>query len=323
MLPDLNRLKIFSLVYLNKSVSGAARELNLSQPAVSQHLKKLEQELRIPLFTRTNKKMIPTPAAARLHERIAPFISELQEEVKYLGRPLDTPYGQLRIGSFSLFARHYLPIVCSHFRFRFPTVTFKVEQGNGESLLPKISQGCLDLAIIEQIKLTGRPKLIDTRLYSCTKIVDGELVLACSRSYYQRKIAGKPDYEVLKKLEFLSSDCHGLTVGNWFQHHFNRSPFELNCVLSCDDPQTVISGIRYGLGLGITPYHMIQKEIESGAMVMINGGKKQLCHTISLVQLKNKKTTLTEKAFIAVLTKELEKSAIGSKSIQRPTTATR
>jgi len=44
---DLNRLHVFFHVFTCNSVSEAARELNLSQPAVSQHLQKLEKELKV------------------------------------------------------------------------------------------------------------------------------------------------------------------------------------------------------------------------------------------------------------------------------------
>ena len=47
MVPDLNRLKVFTHVYVHRSVTKAAHSLNLSQPAISQHLKKLEKELRV------------------------------------------------------------------------------------------------------------------------------------------------------------------------------------------------------------------------------------------------------------------------------------
>ena len=149
MVPDLNRLKVFTHVYEHRSVTKAAHSLKLSQPAISQHLKKLEKELRIPLFTRSNRRLVPTPAAQRLYERMSPLIDELEKEVKHLRRPLDTPYGLLRIGASALFGGTHLPSIFTKIRYRFPTVTFALSSGSSKNLFSTLSQGETDLAIIE------------------------------------------------------------------------------------------------------------------------------------------------------------------------------
>ena len=305
MLPDLNRLKIFGHVYLNKSVSSAARELHITQPAVSQQLKKLERELKIPLFTRTNKRMIPTPAASRLYQRIAPFISELQKEIQYLRRPLDTPYGQLRIGASPAFGRQFLPIIFNHFRFRFPTVTFTAELENRDVLLAKVSTGEIDLAIVSHPVESRQEKKNIALLYTCENLADEQYVLACSHNYYQRKIGSKMDYKTISNLDFLATEAVDPPLTSWFRHHFKKIPYELNYVLLSADLPTIIAGIRCGMGAGILPLHMVKKESENGSIRIVNHEKKQLANRLSLIQLKNKETTLTEKAFTVFFKKEM------------------
>ncbi len=63
MLTDFNRLKVFYTIYRHKSAAAAARELYISQSAVSQSLGKLERELKNQLFVRQHKKLVPTAAA--------------------------------------------------------------------------------------------------------------------------------------------------------------------------------------------------------------------------------------------------------------------
>ena len=65
-LPDLNRLKVFYVVYANKSIIRAANVLNVTRSAVSQSLKALEKEIHTTLFIRDSKKVQPTPAAETL-----------------------------------------------------------------------------------------------------------------------------------------------------------------------------------------------------------------------------------------------------------------
>ncbi len=309
MLPDLNRLKIFSFVYTNRSVSKAARELNLSQPAVSQHLKKLENELRIPLFTRTNRKIVPTPAAERLFARMSPLIDELHEEIKYLRRPLDTPFGLLRIGAPEIIGANILTSIFNKFRFRFPTVTFTLDCADNRELLSALSQGTIDLALIERSPEPGDTEIVNPLYYSSETLLSGPQIMVCSRIYFNRNIAGKTDFEHLLKRDYLTTNSDTMDIDQWFQHHHKRIPYKLNYVMTTDNHQAFLDGIRNGMGLGVIPYNLVRREIESGSLSCVSGTGNEIISTLSLVQLKNKIPSLTEKAFTAVLKKELGQSA--------------
>lgn len=309
MLPDLNRLKIFSFVYTNRSVSKAARELNLSQPAVSQHLKKLEHELRIPLFTRTNRKIVPTPAAERLFARMSPLIAELHEEIKYLRRPLDTPFGLLRLGAPEIIGANILTSIFNKFRFRFPTVTFALNCADNKELLSSLSQGAIDLALIEWSPDPGDNQVVNPLYYSSQTLLSGPQIMACSRMYFNRNIAEKTDFEHLVKRDYLTINNGTMIIDQWFQHHHKRIPNKLNYVMTTDNHQAFLDGIRNGMGLGVIPYNLVRNEIESGSLSRISGSSNEIISTLSLVQLKNKMVSLTEKAFTTVLKKELDQSA--------------
>ena len=82
MLPDFNRLYLFYQVFRHMSVAGAARDLFVTQSAVSQNLQKLEQELNILLFHRLHKKLVPTPAAKQLFQSVMPFFATLDADLQ-------------------------------------------------------------------------------------------------------------------------------------------------------------------------------------------------------------------------------------------------
>ena len=77
MHPDLNRLKVFHQVYVYQCIIKAAETLHISQPAVSQQIKKLEAEINVPLFTRLHKRIVPTAAAHKLFKTVNPFLDQL------------------------------------------------------------------------------------------------------------------------------------------------------------------------------------------------------------------------------------------------------
>ncbi|MGO4852923.1 LysR family transcriptional regulator [Phaeovulum sp. W22_SRMD_FR3] len=65
---DLNLLRVFLAIWDQRSVTGAAERLNLTQPAISHALRRLREQFSDPLFLRVGQKMEPTEAAKRLHE---------------------------------------------------------------------------------------------------------------------------------------------------------------------------------------------------------------------------------------------------------------
>ena len=306
MFPDFNRLKIFYLIYTNKSISDAARVLNISQPAVSQQLKKLEKELRIPLFTRANKRLIPTPAATRLHDKIAPFIQELQDEISYLRRPLDTPYGRLTVGASELFGRQLLPTICSHFRFRFPTVTFSLHLADNDTLLAGLKSDSFDIVLLD-LKNTSAGNNESTRLFTFENIFSEELILVGSTTYCRRKITAQADYEALRSQEFLQTELTAPLLDQWFRINFKRAPENLSRVMWSNDLQVIVNGMKSGMGLAILPFHMVKNEIEAGRVTVISPRHRQLTRALVLTTIKNKKASLTQKAFTKILEKELKK----------------
>ena len=66
---DFHQLKIFSAVYRLKSFTGASKELNISQPTISAHIKNLEKELSCQLFDRLGRAIIPTAEGELLFPR--------------------------------------------------------------------------------------------------------------------------------------------------------------------------------------------------------------------------------------------------------------
>ena len=83
MLRNLDRLKVFYHVFARGSVISAAKNLNVSQSAVSQSLQKLESEIKSPLFTRLHKQLVPTAAGERLFAIVKPFISLNDIDIVY------------------------------------------------------------------------------------------------------------------------------------------------------------------------------------------------------------------------------------------------
>lgn len=121
----LRHIEVFNAIMLTGTVSGAARLINVTQPAVSRTLKHAELQLGFPLFQRTAGRMVATPEALTLYPRIERVFAQL-EEVQRLALNLGTGHGEneteLRVLSVLALAYDVLPKALLFFHERYPSV---------------------------------------------------------------------------------------------------------------------------------------------------------------------------------------------------------
>lgn len=298
MFPDFNRLKVFYYIYTKNSVVEAARALHLSQPAVSQQLQKLEAEIEATLFVRLHKKLIPTEAAKRLFALVEPFMEGLREGLENIRQPLDRPAGLLRIGAPREFGKEYLPPMIYRFRQTYPEVRFALRFDETAPLLKMLREGNLDFALADVYQPKGQ--FVETpSLFSVEQLIAEELILACSRDYYRKEISGDHSCDNLVAKNFMGEEHDLMLLTHWFRHHFDRTVNKLNLVMTSNNHEALLSGMRLGMGLGLTSAHLVFDELNNGTIIPIETSRPNAKIWISLVQLQDKVPSLTEKSFIA------------------------
>ena len=289
---DLNKLKVFYYIYTLCSITEAAKELNVTPSAVSQNLKNLEAEIQARLFTRVHKKLIPTAEAKELIQILEPFFFTLNEGLKRFLHGKNTPSGMLYLGAPVEFGKTYLPQVISKFRIKYPDVTFSLVLGNQKTLLNMLSSGELDFAITD---LFLNQKCYTSHLdqYHVTAIMDEEIILACSKSHYRQYIKDDLSFENLVQQDYISYDNNHQAIAGWFNHHFGKSSVKIKAVLTVDSIQAVLAAIENNIGLGVVTSNQMHSEI----VKVVSSKQKEIINTISLIQLKDKVPTFTEKTF--------------------------
>ncbi len=261
------------------------------------------------LFTRLHRKLVPTSAGEQLFNIVSPFIKDLESGIETILKAKDVPSGVLRIGSPIEFGKSYFPGVFAAFRQKYPEVIFTMKLGDPSEIFPMIGSGELDFGLVD-IFLTRDQVLGDLGQFSIESLIDEEVILACSKAYYDKEIKGDHSFDNLVKKEFISYQKTSLTLRNWFKYHFNRFSLELNRVMTVDSHQAVINGILHHLGMGVIARHIVANEIARGEIVPVHTGKKDVINKISLVQLQDKVPSLTEKTFITFLTRDIRESGL-------------
>lgn len=296
MLPDLNRLKVFYHVYSLQSMKEAAAALHLTQPGISQHIGKLEAEIKTLLFIRRHKKIIPTQAADKLFDLIKSFIETLENEIKDISKPMNSPCGLLRIGAPFEFGKTYFPDICHAFRQKYSQVTFNIRLEEPDQLLDMLNTGALDFAVIDYFsardQFFGRPEQ-----YKIDPLAEETFVLAGSRYYFENTMKKNISFESLSTMDFITDEHEPVILKHWFWHYFKKPVSKVNIIMAIESHQALLNCVRLGMGLAITADHLIWDEIKTGKIIPIFPSKEKVINQISFVQLTDKHPTLTEKAF--------------------------
>lgn len=297
---DLNRLRLFAFVFEQNSIVKAAEKLNITRSAVSQQLKKCEEEVGVNLFTRQHTNLVPTSEAVRLYRIVAPLLQEMERGIKEVRQGSTEPYGELRIGAPLEFGKNYLPDIIGSFRKQHRRVTFSLTLGDPERLMNMLRSGELDFALVD-LFLTDNLSLAQSPVFATRPVVEEEIVMICSGRYFEQKMEGQADLSRLLQLEYITYQQNNLVLNTWFRQHFRKNSPHLSIVLTVDNVRAVVVAVQHHIGLGIVPYHVVQREVEEGRIVVVSSGKRNIVNIISLLQLQEKVPSLAEKQFVSHL----------------------
>ena len=143
---DLSR--VFAAVYEKRSFSEAARQLFVTQSAVSQSVKQLETMLGVQLFLRGKRAVTPSVEARQLYAMIAPAIGTICEAEERIERFKRLQEGFLRVGAADTVARHFLLPYLKRWNELHPGVRLQVVNRTSTEAFSLLSAGKLDVAFV-------------------------------------------------------------------------------------------------------------------------------------------------------------------------------
>lgn len=126
----------------------AAKSLNISQPALSVQIKKLEEELELILFDRTQKKVSVTDKGEKFLERAKILLNESRQLLQMAGQLKDQVSGELRIGIIPTLAPYLLPLFIEELQDQFSQLKVYIKEALTEEIIHDLKSGELDGGII-------------------------------------------------------------------------------------------------------------------------------------------------------------------------------
>ena len=253
------RLRVFRAVAAEASFRKASEMLHLSQPAVSQHIRALEEELGVQLFDRTGPRVSVTPAGKLLLKYAERSARVLEEAKAELGKLNLTVSGELRLGASSTVAQYILPRILGAFLKDNPKVWLSVVSGNTEEIVSLLLKDAIMLGMIE-----GPPM---TKAVHTEKFLEDRLVLIVPRSHEWSEL---PNIRLAALVEVpLLLREQGSGSRRIVEQSIRKAGLPLDRLhirMELDSTEAIVSGVEAGLGLGFVSEWAARKALRLGTV---------------------------------------------------------
>ena len=268
---QLRQLEMLRGVVRHASLSGAARELGLTQPAVSMQMKALADEIGRPLFVQRGRRLEPTPAAEALAV-YADRILRLVDDARLAAR-LGLPGSEVVRVAASSTPGALLPARIAAYRTREPATLVRLEVRNSRAVEERVGSGEVDLGIV------GGPRTNPE--LSSQHWCDDQLVLIVA-----------PDHRLGHRRSVRARDLRGETLlvreaGSATRatleaaFHHEQTALPEHQVLG--DTEALKNGVAAGLGVACVSSFSIRSEIEAGHVCVLRVRDLALKRPLSIV----------------------------------------
>lgn len=145
---DVYELNVFLVAAETENFSEAARQLNLTQPAVSMQIRALEKKLGVDLFHRAGRSLSLTESGKVLMSMARDMVNhaiQIEEEIESLKGEV---VGHLKIGCSTATGKYFLPHLAARFRRRYPAVQMSIYNHSREMVIEELCEGSVQLIVI-------------------------------------------------------------------------------------------------------------------------------------------------------------------------------
>ena len=300
---DSRQLRTFATLARKGSFTLAAREIHLSQSAVSHSMKALEQEVGCRLLDRVGKKVLLTQAGEQLLHHAEKILREMAEARTSLERLGKWGVERLRVGASTTACQYILPSVLHEFKEKYPQCLIAIEPGDTAVALESLRENRIDLAIglepQHELQLEFHPLFSD------------ELEFLVSPGH-PWAVAGRVTREEVPRQSYIFYNKRSYTF-RLVEDYFRQEEMVLNSVIELGSMEAIKELVKLGLGVSILAPWISQEELREQTLVSLPLGKRKLKRMWGVLHWRSRRLSLAEETFINMCrgaTETLSKSSV-------------
>ncbi|MCA0908659.1 LysR family transcriptional regulator [Ruegeria marisrubri] len=244
---NIRQLRYFISIVDQGSVSSAARVLHIAQPALSQHIANLEEELTTELLVRSSRGVKPTKAGEVLYHHARKIVAQMKQATDDVRKEADTPRGEVSIVVPPMLGVHIAPLILERVNEKYPEVELRIMEELGLNVKEMIENSRVDLGILATRDKSSKAEYL--HLYT------EPLYLVSRRRAGDAPCSGTEtvDVEALFSVPLvLSQQSHA--VREMVEEVSERMGRTLNLRVTTESTRLRLSYIRSGVTSGVLPW---------------------------------------------------------------------
>ncbi|MGA9665852.1 MAG: LysR family transcriptional regulator [Gallionella sp.] len=255
----LRQLQVFESAATHLNFTHTAKQLYLSQPAVSMQIKQLEENIGLPLFEQMGKKVFLTEAGRELFHYSRIITQQLAEMEEVFNQMKGLGQGKLTISVVNT-ANYFTPQLLARFCQRYPNINVILQVANRDAVLKQLADNNTDLAIL------GQPP--DGLDISAEPFLDNPLVVIAAPGHPLAKLK-HVKFAKLAEETFLSRE-QGSGTRSAMERVFAQHKIQPHISMEMETNEAIKQAVQAGMGLGILSLHSIELEVETKRLTVLN-----------------------------------------------------
>jgi len=283
----LTQLRYFLAVIRCGSISGAAAQIHVAQPAISQRLRQLEEELGQVLFKRLPRGIELTPAGHYLKEHAREILRRVDSVHDDLKSSDTNPFGNVTLGMSTAVNTKFCVAVLEQVSVAYPNIRLALTEHMSGTLLEWTETGRIDLAVVYDVP-TNTPLAVHS-------LGREDLYLVTDPAFKRRLPEAVSLADIAEQALILPAfpQTLRLIIEKTFSDHLGRPP---KVRLDVDSTYAIKKLVSAGKGQSILSVHSVSDEIQRGELTITPIADPPITRTINLVTHPNRVADAAVKA---------------------------
>ncbi len=258
---NLSSYRIFYTVANTGNISKAAKELYISQPAISKSIQKLEESVGCKLFSRSSRGVVLTDEGKLLYEHVSEAFETLTMGEEKLKRSIELGVGHLKIGVSSTLCKYLLLPYLKEFIRQNPHISISISCQSTNDTLKLLEDNKIDIGLI------GKPENLKNIHFDFLEEIEDIFVAA--KDYLRNlKARGIQKDHILQSSTLMLLDKNNMTR-QYIDDYLQENQIIIKDSIDISDMDLLIDFARIGVGVACVIKNFVREDLENGPLVEI------------------------------------------------------
>ena len=285
---DSRQLRAFLLLSRKGSFTAAAKELHLTQSAISHSMKALEEDVGCRLLDRVGKKVLLTQAGEAFLRHVEEILNGMNAAREAIDEMSEWGRGRLRIGASAAACQYILPPVLREFKKKFPKCRLSIEPGDTAEVVAALRANEIDLAVTlepdNEVEFEFHPLFTDELVF----LVDPKHPWAG---------AGRALRKEIPRQQYILYFRNSLTFAV-IEKYFLADEMVIKSVIDMGSMSAIKELVKLGLGITIMAPWVAREELRSKELVALPLGRRKLRRKWGVLHWKGRPFGWAEETFM-------------------------